>query len=126
MKTERELFESKFKKSHWVEYDEKRNKYFCPYVADSEANNYDSMWKVWQASAQREGYKLVPVEMHRHKADDLASVEWDKHKDLFLSDNRDFTALQVEEFRLRWCRNKAHQIMNDYKAMMGAADEREK
>lgn len=62
MKTERELFESKFKKSHWVEYDEKRNKYFCPYVADSEANNYDSMWKVWQASAQREGYKLVPVE----------------------------------------------------------------
>lgn len=59
---ERELFESKFKKSHWVEYDEKRNKYFCPYVADSEANKYDLMWKVWQLSANREGYKLVSVE----------------------------------------------------------------
>ena len=59
---ERDWFESKFKKSHWVEYDEKRNKYFCPYVADSEANKYDLMWKVWQLSVNREGYKLVPVE----------------------------------------------------------------
>lgn len=57
---ERELFESKFKKAHWVEYDEKRNKYFCLYVADSEANKYDLMWQVWQFSIDREGYKLIP------------------------------------------------------------------
>lgn len=80
-------------------------------------------WGAWQASAQREGYKLVPLEMYWHKADDLASAEWERHKALFCSDNRDMTAFQVEEFRLRWCKNKAHQIMNDYKAMIGAADE---
>ena len=81
--------------------------------------NTEMRWSTWCASAQREGYKLVPVEMHWHKADDLASAEWDKHKSLFCSANRDMTALQVEEFRLRWCKNKAHQIMNDYKAMIG-------
>lgn len=79
-------------------------------------------WRTWQASAQRQGYKLVSIEMHWHKADDLASAEWDKSKVLFCSANRDMTAMQVEEFRLRWCKNKAHQIMNDYKTMIGAAE----
>ena len=90
---------------------------------DLVAKNYKkAMFKAWQASASREGYKLVPVEMHWHKADDLASAEWDKHKDLFCSTNRDMTAMQVEEFRLRWCGNKAHQIMNNYKAMINSIE----
>jgi len=87
-----------------------------------EDNFLNMAWEMWQASANREGYKLMPVEMHWHKADDLASAEWDKHKDLFCSTNRDMTAMQVEEFRLRWCGNKAHQIMNNYKAMINSIE----
>ena len=29
-----------------------------------EAIRYNTAWKAWQASAQREGYKLVPVEIN--------------------------------------------------------------
>lgn len=65
-----------------------------------------------------DGFVLVPRDMHWHKADDLASSEWDKHKHLFSSQNRDLNAIQVEEFRLRWCKNKAQQIISDYKAMI--------
>lgn len=61
--TERELFEIKFPiPAHWIEFDEKRNKYFCPYVADGTANEYQARWEAWQASANRDGYKLVPIE----------------------------------------------------------------
>ena len=34
--------------AHWIEFDEKANKYYCPYVADAKASEYQSMWKVWQ------------------------------------------------------------------------------
>lgn len=83
----------------------------------------EARWEAWQASTQRQGYKLVPMEMSWQKADDLASKEWDKNKTMFCNENRDMTALQVEEFRLRWCKNKAHQIMRKYKAMIGAVDD---
>lgn len=68
-------------------------------------------------------YVLVPKEMHWAKADDLASAEWNKNKKLFLSENRDMTAIQVEEFRLRWCRNKAHQFMDQYKTLIATANQ---
>lgn len=73
---ERELFEAKFPiPAHWIEYDAKRNKYFCPYCADAAASRYQAQWEAWQASANREGYKLVPVEPTDEmisSADDLA------------------------------------------------------
>lgn len=34
--------------AHWIEFDEKRNKYYCPYVADAEAYEYQAKWEVWQ------------------------------------------------------------------------------
>ena len=34
--------------AHWIEFDEKRNKYYCPYVADAKAQEYQAKWKVWQ------------------------------------------------------------------------------
>lgn len=130
MKTERELFEELQNKSvlKQLAFIESLNMYLTrdEYSDDDLTIQYcleiNHGWKMWCASASREGYKLVPVEMHWHKADDLASIEWDKNKSLFCSDNRDMTALQVEEFRLRWCKNKAHQIMNDYKAMIGESE----
>lgn len=54
MKTEREMFEE------WIENED-------PFVGNDDnpdciwAKKY--MWNAWQASAQREGYKLVPVDL---------------------------------------------------------------
>ena len=108
--SERKLF------NEWIKYYEKHD------VAIDQLQRA-FMWQAWQASANRDGYKLVPVEMPWQKADELASKEWDKNKSMFCVDNRDMSALQVEEFRLRWCKNKAYQIMSDYKAMIGACDD---
>ena len=49
MKTERELF------NEWLKYYEKHD-----VVIDRLQRTF--MWQAWQASASREGYKLVPVE----------------------------------------------------------------
>lgn len=34
--------------AHWIEFDEKANRYYCPYVADATASTYQSKWVVWQ------------------------------------------------------------------------------
>ncbi|WP_109847043.1 hypothetical protein [Acinetobacter baumannii] len=45
----RERFEKAFPvPAHWIEFDEKANRYFCPYVADPTASAYQSKWVVWQ------------------------------------------------------------------------------
>ena len=121
MNSERKAFEEWYLK-------EFGDNYTCPIAQlDKRGEEYidfhtNDTWLAWKASAQRQGYKLVPVEMSWQKADELASKEWDKNKSMFCADNRDMSALQVEEFRLRWCKNKAHQIMSDYKSMIGAVD----
>ncbi len=79
-------------------------------------------WEATKAQVVPEGFVLVPREMQWHKADDLACLEWGRHVGLFCSENRDMSALQVEEFRLRWCKNKANKIMSDYKAMIEAQE----
>ena len=56
MKTERESFDLWFKKN----FHDLHEAICC---GDLVAKNYKkAMFKAWQASAQREGYKLVPVE----------------------------------------------------------------
>ena len=61
LKKEIEAFEEKFPiPAHWIEFDIKRNKYFCPYCADAAANAYQAQWETWQASkAVPEGFVLV-------------------------------------------------------------------
>jgi hypothetical protein len=50
---DREGFEAKFPKAHWVEWDDKQGRYICAYVADAEANSYNKMFKAWiEAKAQ--------------------------------------------------------------------------
>ncbi|MEG2267285.1 MAG: hypothetical protein RSC68_23525 [Acinetobacter sp.] len=34
--------------AHWIEFDGKSNKYYCPFVADATASEYQSKWVVWQ------------------------------------------------------------------------------
>ena len=125
MKTERNAFEAYFK-TVWrgINLIQTIGEDFAFKLLDGKyvERIVEEHWRTWKVSANRQGYKLVPVEMYWHKADEMASKEWDKNKDLFCSVNRDMTAMQVEEFRLRWCKSKAHQIMNDYKAMIGASE----
>lgn len=95
------------------------------FLASSKVDCINWGWSAWlkaKAQAVPEGYVLVPREMQWHKADDLACLEWGRHVGLFCSENRDMSALQVEEFRLRWCKNKANKIMSDYKAMIEAQE----
>ena len=87
----------------------------------------DQGWKLWQAAAAQavpEGFVLVEKELSWVKADHLACAEWEKNKALFCTENRDITALQIEEYRLRWCKNKAHKIMSEYKAMIEAQEQK--
>lgn len=45
----REEFQKAFPiPAHWIEFDEKTNRYYCPYVADATASAYQSQWVVWQ------------------------------------------------------------------------------
>lgn len=45
----REEFQKAFPiPAHWIEFDEKTNRYYCPYVADATASTYQSKWVVWQ------------------------------------------------------------------------------
>lgn len=45
----REEFQKAFPiPAHWIEFDEKTNRYYCPYVADATASTYQSQWVVWQ------------------------------------------------------------------------------
>ena len=80
-------------------------------------------WQSDKAQAVPEGFVLVEKELSWVKADHLACAEWEKNKALFCTENRDITALQIEEYRLRWCKNKAHKIMSEYKAMIEAQEQ---
>ena len=92
MKTERELFEL------WCIKDDE----FCIHRDTEKCEDYSewdtqAAWRAWQASAQREGYKLVPVEPTERMLDSAYSS---------ISDNLHYADLE-----------------NIYKAMIGACDE---
>lgn len=82
-------------------------------------------WKAWQASANRDGFVLVENEMTWVNADRLASKQWDKYQRSHEIQNQgqNATALSIEQARLSWCKNKAHELINEYKAMIKASQE---
>lgn len=128
LQKEREAFQKfceenfDFERHEQTYFDEQTQCYENDIGEDTESINM--AWMAWQAKTQAvpEGFVLVKREMQWHKADDLACLEWGRHVGLFCSENRDMSALQVEEFRLRWCKNKANKIMSDYKAMIEAQE----
>ena len=106
--------------------DQKWGDYENPYENSDTALAFNLFKKGWQAAAAQavpEGFVLVEKELSWVKADNLACAEWEKNKALFCTENRDITALQIEEYRLRWCKNKAHKIMSEYKAMIEAQEQ---
>ena len=76
-----------------------------------------------EKQAMHEGFVLVPKELSDEKADDQAMFAWGFNLKLFKSENRYMTAIQVEEFRLRWCLNKARALQQEYSLMIQAQEQ---
>ena len=80
MKTERELFEVEMEKLIGkvlsIKYSEEEGGYVAHELMISDestkmiVNVFNFSWAIWQASASREGYKLVPVDTHYRLDDD--------------------------------------------------------
>lgn len=80
MKTERELFEVEMEKLIGkvlsIKYSEEEGGYVAHKLMISDestkmiVNVFNFSWEMWQASASREGYKLVPVDTHYRLDDD--------------------------------------------------------
>lgn len=104
--------------SHIDDYNENDVRLICHYAA----NEIDRL-RAKLAKATPGGFVLVPKELSDEKADDQAMFAWNFNLDLFKSDNRDMTAIQIEEFRLKWCLNKARTLQQDYKAMIEAQEQ---
>ena len=99
MNSERKAFEEYYIANHHdgdihpnqqlLEWSEKGEFYFATSVND--------LWDMWQASAQRQGYKLVPVVANKK----MLKAGYDAHNDFFFDS----------------------QVQDVYKAMIGAVDE---
>ena len=103
MKTERELFEGHFKPiTGWDFYwSDSINQY-----VDHQTN---AAWLGWQASANREGYKLVPLEL----ADEIEDKIWDN-----LSANHTITNQEGDGF----IPVEDIDLVGIYKAMIGVSE----
>ena len=84
------------------------------------------LWKELQVAktpAVPEGFVLVPKELSGEKADAQAMLAWGCYAGLFKSQNRDMSAFQVEEFRLKWCKNKALELQEEYRVAIKAQEQ---
>ena len=99
--------------------------YENPYENSDTALAFNLFKKGWLAKAQAvpEGFILVPKELSDEKADIQASLAWGCHLGFFKSQNRDMSTTEIEEFRLKWCRNKARDLQEEYKAMIEAQEQ---
>lgn len=83
----------------------------------------DGLVEIEEGNAVPEGFVLVPKELSDEKADIQASLSWSCHLGLFKSQNRDMSATEIEEFKLKWCRNKARDLQEEHKAMIEAQEQ---
>ena len=104
MKTEREAFEeSNNIKPDWsFKFDDELQQYVeLDHEMQAQVEEFNEHWDTfragWQASAQREGYKLVPVEPSKACLDNLGNV---------ICDNFGTTATEVDR-----CAEKAYKAM---------------
>ena len=97
MKTEREMFDEWYKSEYPLDYEY--------YVNEQDIGLFTKLyWRCfvsWQASASREGYKLVPVEPCEKTLNEIKEKHWDMRG-------------------VQLCRSDYNDL---YKAMIGAADE---
>ena len=99
LENERKAFEEYYI-ANYHDGDIHPHKKLLEWCEDSESyinSTIDNLWDMWQASANREGYKLVPVEPTERMLDSAYSS---------ISDNLHYADLE-----------------NIYKAMIGACDD---
>ncbi|SDY06173.1 hypothetical protein [Acinetobacter kyonggiensis] len=88
-------------------------------------NDIELMWKTWQvAKAQvvQEGFVVMPKLLSDELADELAIDAFNNIQSMFDYEHRGSTATHREEIRLRWCKNKARDFQENYKAMIEAQE----
>ena len=84
------------------------------------------LWDFWQAAkaqAVPEGFVLVPKLLSDELADELAIDAFNNIQSMFDYEHRGSTATHREEIRLRWCKNKARDFQENYKAMIEAQEQ---
>ncbi|HFD0357778.1 TPA: hypothetical protein ACF00A_003817 [Acinetobacter nosocomialis] len=74
--------------AHWIEFDEKTNRYYCPYVADATASAYQSQWVVWQHQQAKveelqtlytqQGINMLKMQKRVDAVKGLAQTLWEK------------------------------------------------
>lgn len=84
-------------------------------------------WAMWKKainfSKPHEGFVLVPKKLSDELADELANDAFNNSQSLFDHEHRDSSATQKEQFRLRWCRNKAIEYQRKYADMIEAQEQ---
>ena len=70
-----------------------------------------------------EGFVLVPKLLSDELADELAIDAFNNIQSMFDYEHRGSTATHREEIRLRWCKNKARDFQENYKAMIEAQEQ---
>jgi hypothetical protein len=83
-------------------------------------------WQGWlkaKAHAVSEGFVLVQKLLSDELADALASDAFNNIQSMFDYEHRDSPALQREQFRLRWCKNKARELQENYKMLIEAQEQ---
>ncbi|MDC5529532.1 hypothetical protein NRA55_17390 [Acinetobacter baumannii] len=111
---EREAFEGKFPKPHWIEWDEELGQYTSKHVSDV---GYQARFEVWlevKAQAVPDGWAIVPQELPLDMALKIAKeriLEQPPVKDPVL--NEILEKAHKENIQSEQCR-----LMRDYKEMV--------
>ena len=96
-----------------------------PYINQDTKLAYSLFKKGWRSSVQRKGFVFAPAEMSWQDADKISSEHWCKYQRSHEVQNQghNATATSIELARLTWCKNKAHQLMEEYKTMIEAQEQ---
>lgn len=89
------------------------------------AQYLNGAWYAWQAAkaqAVPEGFVLVPKLLSDELADELAGDAFNNIQSLLDYEHRGSTAIEREEFRLKWCRIKAKEYQHHYKTLIKAQE----
>lgn len=96
--------------AHWIEFDEKRNKYYCPYVADAKAHEYQAQWEVWQ-SRQSE---IDQLKAEKEKLEIKLSETKQVYRNVVDMELAKVEKLKAEKVGLEKYLDAINEVMNDY------------
>ena len=68
-------------------------------------------------------FVLVPKLLSDQLADELASDAFNNIQSMFDYEHRGSTVIEREQFRLKWCRNKAKEYQHHYKTLIEAQEQ---